>query len=736
MLETPRIDSNFVPFPPTCLRRDKLKTIQPDLLRVIPPPAKPRRFMALALASLIAPSVLFAAYASVKYDASFRAAETRAIQLTSILQDHAQRVFETIGLALANVDQRVAGLSSQVIRDSEIIWHDLKRIQAAGPQLGSIFVIAADGSVPVTTREFPAPLQDFSDRDYFMAHQGQDAGLYLGRAYVGKISAAPIFNFSIRRSSRDGRFDGVVGVSAYVDYFRVFYATVGDVAEDFNVLLLRTDGEILTSYPNFAVGEKFDPGLLAPAEKGRVHYVESVSDGQSRLFVSAKIANYPALVAYSVTRGSILRRWLGSLVTPGLVTVAVSTVLLLLTSFAFRRARSEENALDHLYETAAHLNVEIERRQLAEASLLQSQKLDAVGQLTGGIAHDFNNLLMIILGNLELAQRREEMSQVRRLLKSAMSAAERGAGLTRQLLTFSRRQSLRPVVVDLNNLLADARVWMARVVSEAIDLQFHHDLDISPVYVDIGQFEAALLNLVVNARDAMNGRGTLTVGAHNTLLSENDPRRQSLDPGPYVAVSVTDDGNGMTAEVLRKVFEPFFTTKDVGKGTGLGLSQVHGFIRQSGGEVYIESEVSKGTTVTLYLPRSHLTPVEVAQPQSVLALTEVQKEKVVLVVEDDDDVRMVSLTMLHDLGYRPIVARTAREAMAILAGGERVDILFSDVILPRGMDGPGLIKEALGLRPSLSVLLTTASIEFGSTFPVLKKPFSKDSLAAAVSAIV
>jgi two-component system NtrC family sensor kinase len=694
-----------------------------------------RSLKALGLAAVIAPAVLFGAYALISYDQAFRNAETRAAHLSSILQEHAQRVFETIALALRNTDQRLGDSDWKTVGASRSLWEEIGRIQAAGPQLGSIFAIGPDGTNVLTTREFPAPPFDFSDRDYFEAQRQSNAGLFLGRAYIGKISDVPIFNFSIRRSGRDGSFNGIIGSSAYVQYFQEFYATVGDPGDEFSVVLVREDGEILSRFPRFTVGAKFADNLLHPKNEHarRVVYAVSPIDGKARLYASAKVGQFPAYIAYSIERGSIVRGWMNGLLIPGAAALGAALLLSLLTSYALRRAGRERAAVEQLRQTASSLDHEVQRRRRAEASLLQTQKLEAVGRLTGGIAHDFNNLLMVISGNLALAQKRTDLTKIQRLLKSAQYAAERGAGLSRQLLAFSRGQSLRPAIVDLNQLLGNARTWIGRAITEGIDIRFDCEPALWPVRVDVAQFEAALLNLVVNARDGMDGRGSLVLATRNVTLSESDSRLPMLPTGDYVAFSVADTGTGIPPDVLARIYEPFFTTKEVGKGSGLGLSQVHGFIRQSGGDISIASEVGKGTTVALYLPRSHAAPTAVSASE--IATVEgsvLPGEDVVLVVEDDGEVRKVTTAMLQELGYQPVVARSSREALAIIVAGEPVDVLFTDMILPRGMDGAELASKALEIRPSLRVLLTTASLDFKSRFPVLQKPFTKEQLASGL----
>ena len=699
---------------------------------VTPDPGRLRHVRALGLVSILAPFFVFVAYAIVSYDQTFRAAEARAAHVSTVLQDHTQRVIETVQLALHNVGHLIEDADWNTIKTSRTLWDSIRKIQLSAPQIGSLFIIGPDGSDALTTRAFPPVNLDFSDRDYFVAQREADAGFFVGRSYMGKISTTPIFNFSIRKPGRDGGFDGVIGSSAYVKYFQDFYATVGDPDDRYSVLLIRADGALLARYPTYTVGYSFTPEQFRVGnEQRQITYGVSPVDGKERLFSSAKIANYPVYVAYAIERAAVVERWRKGLAVPGAVALSLTLLIWLLTSYAVRRARKEGVAVALLKDTATSLQSEIERRQRAEATLLQTQKLDAVGRLAGGIAHDFNNLLTIILGNLSLAERRNDFLTIRRLLGAAKQAAERGADLTRQLLAFSRGQPLRPRVIDLAELLGEARSWMNRAVTEAITLEFDCQPGLWPVHVDTGQLEAALLNLVVNARDAMTGRGRLVVSARNVSMTGSATGTHSLRPGDYVRISVTDTGTGMPPEVVAQVYEPFFTTKDIGKGSGLGLSQVHGFIRQSNGEILIDSKVGKGTTVSLYLPRSTAAPEPSQTATDGPAADTSPRDKVVLVIEDEKEVAKLFVTFLYELGFDPIAARSPREALAIVTAGEPIDILITDLVMP-GMDGIEIAKRIAELRPGIDIVLATASLDVSAPYRVLAKPFTREQLAAAL----
>jgi two-component system NtrC family sensor kinase len=701
-----------------------------------------RLLKALLAASIAGPLVAFAIYAAFSYVDAFHDAEVRARHLSSMLQEHALKVFETVGHALRETDQRLKGVDWQTIRTSRALWDDIKKVQASSEQLGAIFVIDAEGNIAMTTRAFPAPQVDFSDRDYHVEQKRADAGLYLGQAYMGKISSSPIFNFSIRRSSPDGSFDGIIGSSAYVEYFEEFYKNVGDSADNFAVILVRSDGNVLVRYPLADVAARFDAEKTFLRSVGQgsqgVFYAVSPIDGLDRLYAVTKLRNVPAYAMYSIDRASILRDWYERLAISGAIAAGFAGVMFAITSIALRRANTEAMAVQELQRTSLSLAEEIERRERAEASLLQAQRLDAVGRLTAGIAHDFNNLLQVISGSLELAQRRSEPASIKRTLKSAQHAAQRGADLTRQMLAFSRQQALNPEIVSLNVVLEKARTWIGRTIPDTIEIRFSYADDLWPVRLDIAQFEAALLNLVVNARDAMPEGGKLSFQTRNVVLDESEisTRNLGVTAGPYATACVSDTGSGMSADVLARVYEPFFTTKELGKGSGLGLSQVYGFVRQSGGAVSIDSAPGRGTTVCLYLPKSESPAVEKGAGVGAAAHERATSGGIVLVVEDNPEVRRISAGMLEDLGYTTITARNGIEGLALLSAGERIDLLFSDVLMPRGMSGVRLAEQALTLRPGLKVLLTTASLDTESGFPLLRKPFTQDELGRRIAELI
>jgi PAS domain S-box-containing protein len=378
-------------------------------------------------------------------------------------------------------------------------------------------------------------------------------------------------------------------------------------------------------------------------------------------------------------------------------------------------------------------------------ALFQSQKMEAVGQLTGGVAHDFNNLLTVIIGGLDTIARSPPGDAVRigRALEMSRHAAERAASLTSRLLAFSRRQPLEPIPTDLNALVSGMTDLLHRSLGEQVELEGALASDLWTVEVDQNQLESAILNLAVNARDAMPGGGKLTIETGNAYLGEAYTAVDAeVSPGPYVMLAVSDTGAGMSREVMTRVFEPFFTTKELGRGTGLGLSMVYGFVKQSGGHVTIYSEPGEGTCVKLYFPR-HFGDGDGPAPRETPAVRGAQDDEVILVVEDNDDVRGYSVVSLRELGYEVLEARDADEALALVDGGRRIDLLFTDVVLP-GPTGRMLADAVNAVRPELKVLFTTgysrnAIVHHGrldAGVQLLPKPFTFEQLALKVREVL
>ena len=394
-----------------------------------------------------------------------------------------------------------------------------------------------------------------------------------------------------------------------------------------------------------------------------------------------------------------------------------------------KQRRGAETLLQRFRETEA-----------TETQIRQAQKMEAVGQLTGGIAHDFNNILTVITGTIEILGEavadRPHLAGIARLIDDA---ATRGAALTQHLLAFARKQPLQPTSVDINTLIVDTVKLLQPTIGELVSIDFVPGEDVAPALVDASQLATAILNLALNARDAMPNGGQLRIETANVELQ--DSRIRAYDgpaAGQYVMISIGDTGHGIAADDLNKVFEPFYTTKDVGKGTGLGLSMVYGFVKQSKGHITIQSEKGRGTTILICIPRADTE----AAPVTKLRVSESaqQGHETILVVEDDPLVRSYVLTQIKSLGYRTLSASNGPEALAVLHGPEKIDLLFTDVIMPGSINGRELSIEAAKLRPGLKVLFTSGYTEnaidhdgrLDQGVQLLKKPYRRSDLAGAL----
>jgi PAS domain S-box-containing protein len=386
-------------------------------------------------------------------------------------------------------------------------------------------------------------------------------------------------------------------------------------------------------------------------------------------------------------------------------------------------------------------------RKAVEEQLRQAQKMEAVGNLTGGVAHDFNNLLTIIIGNLDLLQ--EDVAgnpAAEQKIEAILQASERGTDMTRLMLAFSRRQPLQPKSVDVNGLIRSTTRLLNRTLGEDIAIALRPGTDVEPALVDEPQLETALLNIAINARDAMPEGGTLTITTRNTELdTDYVAHHPGVAPGAYVEIEIVDTGIGMPQDVVARVFEPFFTTKAAGKGTGLGLSMVYGFMKQSGGHICVYSEVGHGTVFKLFLPLAR--PADLRAPPSERAVGQTAKhsgDAVILAVDDNPDVRATVVMQLQGLGYRVREADSAHTALEILDGTDRIDLLFTDMIMPGGLNGKELATKARGKRPDLKVLFTSGfpgqstgpETKFDDTDVLLSKPYRKRDLAKAVEEIL
>jgi signal transduction histidine kinase/CheY-like chemotaxis protein len=475
----------------------------------------------------------------------------------------------------------------------------------------------------------------------------------------------------------------------------------------------------------------------------------------NRLIVSIPVARDEArlgTIYLDILTEPIARRLQRYLGIGLLVTMAALLVVVLGTAHsALTRANDElgRRAVD-LDAANRQLRAQIAERERAEEALRQSQKMEAIGRLTGGVAHDFNNLLTIVGGNLDLLDRLARVApdvevprdRLRRLVEGAQRGLARGAQLTRQLLALSRQEPLEARIVDINAAVADFASLIQRAIGETIELRLELGNDAWPCKLDPAQFEAAILNLAINARDASEDGGRLTVRTDLVRSAEEAGGAMELT-GPHIVLTVADTGPGMPPEVLARIFEPFYTTKPVGKGSGLGLAQVWAFVTQSGGRIVVDSAPGTGTTFRMYLPLSP-TPTDELSVDPAPG-EEPGGSELILVVEDEEEVRDVASATLERLGYRTVVARDGREALAILDTDGAFDLLFTDYVMPGGLNGTQLAREACQRRPGLRVLITSGYLrEAGGSvdgsrvdgFAIIAKPYRSAELATRIREIL
>ena len=449
-----------------------------------------------------------------------------------------------------------------------------------------------------------------------------------------------------------------------------------------------------------------------------------------------------ARMAAADRRARFFSAWL-LLCAAGAVGLAVS-----FTRYSLARARNAAAGRDELAAANARLHEEAASREAAETQLHQLQKMESIGQLTGGIAHDFNNMLAIVIGSLDLARRRigQDPTRAADHIDSAMAGAQRAAQLTSQLLAFGRRQPLAPTAFDASQLIRRLSELLRRTIGGTVDFQVDPASGLWPIYADVGQLESALVNLSVNARDAMSDGGKLVVSTANVKLDRAfAAAHPDVAPGDYVRITVRDSGAGMPAAVRDRAFEPFFTTKPLGKGTGLGLSQVYGFVKQSGGHVAIESEPGKGTAVQLYLPRykGKVAETESWQAGPETRLPGARDGEIVLVVDDEEKVLQLAVDALRELGYLVLHAPGGETALELIEAQPRIDLLLTDVLMP-GMHGTHLAGQVERLRPEIRLLYMSGYPSDGIVsdgvvadgVALLPKPFTVAQLARRVRQVL
>ncbi|WP_316395372.1 hybrid sensor histidine kinase/response regulator [Bradyrhizobium sp. 33ap4] len=677
-------------------------------------------------AALALPLALFV-FASAMSWISISEAADREIQRTlDVAHEHALKVFETIDRGLAEVTEVVRGMGDADIGAREKSLHErLRQVAMALPQVKSVWVFDANGRALVNSLVQPAPDVDFSDRDYFRIHAQGDIGTYIGEVLTPRppYQGSRFFSVGRRRNGDDGSFAGVIQASVLPEYFENFYARIGREPGSF-LALIRTDGAVLAHFPAVGHDVRFEPSgplgrqIVANPEAGTMT-IQSPADGIERRMRYQRLAEYPVYVSAGLETSAIQSRWMSTMAQHLIFGIPATALLFGLLALAFRRTQ--------------RLQEEANRRIEAEEALRHGQRLEALGQLTGGVAHDFNNLLTVIRASVDML-RRPDLPEPRRqrYIDAISNTVNRAAKLTNQLLAFARRQTLKPEVFDACQNVRTLSEMIATLIGARIEITAQVPDETCLVNADAGQFETAIINMAVNARDAMDGVGRLTIAVRAVDRLPSATSTPPNSPG-HVAVSVTDTGVGIPQELFGRIFEPFYTTKEVGHGTGLGLSQVFGFAKQSGGEVTVTSEVGKGATFTLYLPR--VVGGHGARAQRTEDAPSVDRTNAsVLIVEDNAEVGKFAADTLTQLGCTCVLVDNATHALEELAvDADRFDLVFTDVVMP-GMSGIELAEEIRRQRLDLPIVLASGysqvlSQQGSGGFELLQKPYSAEQLA-------
>ncbi|HEX4043339.1 MAG TPA: ATP-binding protein [Xanthobacteraceae bacterium] len=680
------------------------------------------------IASLVLPAALFIYAALNDYRDVYAVADERIDRSLDVLQEQGLKAFETVDRIFPEVNEVLRGMSDDQIRaDEATLTPRLQRIVAVMPQVQSIVLIGRDGRpLAASAPQALAAGADFSDRDYFKMQADSAAGTYVGDVRTSQVFGPGIalFDISRRLKSPDGAFRGVIAVAMRPRYFADFYSMIEQSPGNFYALV-RADGVELARYP---VGSP-RTRQLSPASQLRVaigrgltrglYSTKSEVDGRDRRVGFRALPGYPVYAIAGIQTAAISAAWLKQI--GGHLVFGLPVTLLLFS------------ALWVVLRRTKRLHDEADRRELAEDALRQAHRLEAIGQLTGGVAHDFNNLLMIVGGTVQRLRRFVSGEREVHLLDTIANATARGESLTRQLLAFSRRQTLQPSAIDLAERLPEIKDMLSRSLRGDIDIRLGVPRRFCAVKVDPNEFELALLNLAFNARDAMPSGGTLTISAKPVVM--RGTRAEEGLSGEFVAVRVADTGAGIPPDVLPRVFEPFFTTKEEGKGTGLGLSQVYGFARQSGGVASITTSPRRGTAVTLFLPRTWEAPARARA--EIAAAVVAPPAGTVLLVEDNAEVADVGRAYLEELGYSVRHAVSAEAGLELLEREDGIDLVFSDILMPGGMNGLQLAEAVRGRHPAIAVLLTTgysssAQDAVSRGFAVLQKPYDLAGLQRAL----
>lgn len=707
-----------------------MSTLPPTPEKNNPRASALRYLEATVVLALFVPTGLFVLEAAQRYNYLIENARIRLSSDVEVAAQHALRIFDTTDVLLQRSADLIGHSETATLKAREAELHqELKRMTSPLEHVHSMWVFDREGKPVVSNRFFPTPVFDVSDREYFQWHLAGKGPTFVTEALIARVGGDFFFDVSRRRLDSNGGFNGLISVGLRPDHIAAFYKELVRDRKGGQVALIRSDGRYVARWPSLPPPDQrvtASEALLKRWAGDARHGVfdgDSVLDGSGRLGAFFKVGDYPLYVYASIPRREVVAEWRREMTVLAAFAVPVSFLLAWIAWLARQRTRAQLIASQKLQEETAH-------RLQVEETARQAQKLEAMGRLTGGVAHDFNNLLSVVAHNTFLLKSSSLNADARaQAIARLERAVESGTSLTRQLLSFTRRQALRPEIVSLQESLPALADMLQTAMGSRIRCLVSVEPDTAAIEVDSAEMELALLNLAVNARDASPHGGTVTINASNA------PPGEGIDnTGPGVVIKFADTGKGIDPALLDRAFEPFFTTKSVGEGTGLGLSQVHGFCTRAGGTARIESELGRGTTVRLYLPAVPHPATPVARDSQ--AHPEALQCKVLL-VDDNNDLVKSTGPMLESIGCHVRVAGSVEQAMSILARGPIFDVVLSDIVMPGPLDGIAFAEALRRSYPDMPVVLMTgysAQLESARAqdFTVLPKPCSPQVLVQAL----
>ncbi|MBW0446329.1 response regulator [bacterium M00.F.Ca.ET.228.01.1.1] len=693
-----------------------------------------RRVLLVVLAvSILFPLACLAGYGYFDYqrriadsndmiDRLVRVTEEQAVKVLDLNQQMASRIVELIG---TEDDAQIRARERQLNQQ-------LREIGGDFPQVASIYLIGAHGDLLVSTRAYPAPPVSVSQREDFVAARAMRPHFYFSLPMHGALSQTNVFSTAIGRIGANGEFLGVVSVALRTEYFSRFYRELTNGDPSLALALYRQDGNLLVRYPPWPGGAKppasdaFAAALRDKQLSGHVR-VKSPVDGVERLVTFRRVGDYPLYVTSAYARASIVDAWRQHFLVIAALTAVPCIAIWILVIYSLRQLEAERVAWERWQG-------EVAMRLSAEASSRQLQRMGALGNLVANVAHDFNNLLMVVSANIELA-RLKRYNNLEKEMNAVQRATATAESLTRRLLSVAKKQPLKQEPIDLKKWMPGAAPLIEAALGDHIELAFNIVDDVWQVLADPTDLELAIMNLAVNARDAMPRGGRFVIRCQNNRLVGSDTL---LPDGEYVLIACSDDGEGMPESVARRAFEPLFTTKLSGSGAGLGLAQVLSMCEQAGGTAKIDSVQGSGTTVRLYLPRHRERRPTNDVPQQAVEQPALRHAGLVLLVEDNEDVAAGVAAVLETFGCEVRHEPTADQAFDVLTGGERFELVLSDIQMPGKLNGIDLAEKVRNAWPSQKIALMTGyadELERARRLGVaiLAKPFNIEELHALVA---